>query len=169
MNQEYDASDVNLQLGRETTGPQHGASEETATRKGASRVAQEARQVGREKSRELLAEQKGGAARMFADMAAALHSSAQQLKDQAHPTTAHYIDWAADGLEDFSQSLNSRDPDALLADVRDFARRQPAVWIAGSLLAGVLIARLAKSGIEAKQSEEAEVTEPVGTEETLLH
>ncbi|MBE0597069.1 MAG: hypothetical protein IH614_07360 [Desulfuromonadales bacterium] len=130
-------------------------------------MAQEARQVGREKGREILTEQKGKTTRMLSDVAVALHASARQLKEQAHPNTAHYLDLAADGLEDFSKTLNSRDPDALFAEIRDFARRQPAIWIAGTVVAGVLLARLAKTGVEASQPEKHE---PFSSqEETIFH
>lgn len=167
MDQEYDVTGVNMEPGREPIVPKQRTGAEPSLPSGVTRVAQEARQAGREKGREILTEQKGKTTRMLSDVAVALHASARQLKEQAHPNTAHYLDLAADGLEDFSKTLNSRDPDALFAEIRDFARRQPAIWIAGTVVAGVLLARLAKSGVEANQPEKHE---PFSTqEETIFH
>jgi len=41
--------------------------------------------------------------------------------------------------------LNSRDPSGVLADVKSFARRRPAAFIGGSLLAGILVGRLTRA------------------------
>lgn len=106
----------------------------------------------RERGKSMAAEQKGKTAQILDDLASALHASARQMNEQTHPTPARYLDRAAENLERFSGALRQRDVDSLLRDVREFARRQPAVMIAGSILAGALLVRLLKSGSESREA-----------------
>ncbi|MEU0161789.1 hypothetical protein ABZ154_23905 [Streptomyces sp. NPDC006261] len=50
----------------------------------------------------------------------------------------------ADRGHQAASRLESRGPDGLLADLQDFARRRPGVFLAGAALAGFATARLAK-------------------------
>jgi uncharacterized protein YjbJ (UPF0337 family) len=110
-------------------------------------------------------EQKGKAADIIDDLAGALHSSARQLNEQARPTPARYLDQAADSLQRFSSNLRQRDVDEMTYKFRDFARRQPIIVVAGTLIAGFYLARLMKSGSEQgameAPSRRGETPEPV--------
>lgn len=77
-------------------------------------------------------------------IAKALRSSGQQLQDK--PGLAKYTGEAAGKIEYFSHYLNEKNVDELLRDTEEFARRRPAIVIAGAFLTGLLLARLAKSG-----------------------
>jgi hypothetical protein len=55
----------------------------------------------------------------------------------------------ADRSRSLSSSLDGREPRDLLDDVRSFARRKPGVFLAGSLVAGVVAGRLARGAKDA--------------------
>lgn len=55
------------------------------------------------------------------------------------------LDIVADSLRDASEGLQGRSIDTIYADVENFARRNPAVFIAGAALAGFAAARFARA------------------------
>ena len=93
----------------------------------------------------------------FADningMADAARSAAQQFDEHGSPAVAEYIQRAAAGLEQFSDSMRNRDVSALVDDVEGFARRQPAVFIGASVALGFLLTRFLKSSSERREAE----------------
>lgn len=57
--------------------------------------------------------------------------------------------------------LSSRDPSAVLTDVKAFARRRPGAFIGGALVAGVLVGRLTRAlATNAKEQSEADAWAP---------
>jgi hypothetical protein len=52
---------------------------------------------------------------------------------------------AADGLEQISRTVSEKRPEELLDAVREFGRRNPTAFIAGSVLLGVALGRFARS------------------------
>lgn len=56
----------------------------------------------------------------------------------------------ADRAEDAGSILDGREPADLVDDVRAFARRRPGAFLAGSLLAGVVVGRFARGAKDAK-------------------
>ncbi|TPG22708.1 hypothetical protein EAH87_02615 [Sphingomonas koreensis] len=64
---------------------------------------------------------------------------------------AEYGDYArsaAKAISGFSDQLKAKDVDALLADLRDFARKSPAVAVGTAAAIGFVLARLVKSGLD---------------------
>ena len=59
---------------------------------------------------------------------------------------------AADKVRDVASWLQGRDPGELLVEVRNWARRRPAAFLAGAAIAGVLVGRLTRAAA-ATQSE----------------
>lgn len=55
---------------------------------------------------------------------------------------------AADGIESATHNLQTGDISRVMNDVDAFARRQPALFVGASLLAGFALARLAKTAVE---------------------
>jgi hypothetical protein len=84
-------------------------------------------------------------------LAEALYHTAQHLQEQHRDAVAQYTGQAAQGLERFSQTLRQRDLHAVVGQVEDFARRQPAVFIGSAALLGFLAARFLKSSAESRQ------------------
>ena len=65
---------------------------------------------------------------------------------------ANLANEVADRSRSLSSRLDGREPRELLDDVRSFARRKPGVFLAGSLVAGVVAGRLARGAKDANDS-----------------
>ncbi len=89
-------------------------------------------------------EQKERAAQGLLGFADSLNQVSGSMRDQ-NPTMANFADTAATRLEDFATSIRDKDVNELMSDVEDMARRQPALFIGGAFLAGVVAARFLKS------------------------
>ena len=57
---------------------------------------------------------------------------------------------AADKVRDVASWLQGRDPGELLVEVRNWARRRPAAFLAGAAIAGVLVGRLTRAAAAAQ-------------------
>jgi hypothetical protein len=79
------------------------------------------------------------------DFASAIRKAGEDLAQNDQSLAGKVVKQAADGLESFSRSVSDKRPEELLDAVRDFGRNNPAAFIAGSVLLGIAIGRLAKS------------------------
>jgi hypothetical protein len=75
-----------------------------------------------------------------------LEKMASSADNSMAANLAHEV---ADRSRTLSSRLDGREPRELLDDVRSFARRKPGVFLAGSLLAGVVAGRLARGAKDA--------------------
>jgi uncharacterized protein YjbJ (UPF0337 family) len=89
--------------------------------------------------------QKDRAAEGLGSVAQALRQTGQQLREQDQIGVTQYIDRAADQVDRISGYLGRRDVGQLVDDVEDFARRQPALFLGGAFVLGLLGARFIKS------------------------
>lgn len=105
----------------------------------------------RERSGPFFTQQKLVMAGQAKEVAAVLRVTERELAARRNPVMARYVAIAADGLERFSSTLTRRDVDSLFDDIRDFARRRPAVVAGGALAAGFILARLI-GGAESAQT-----------------
>jgi len=92
-----------------------------------------------------LADQKDRAAESLGGVAQALRQTSQQLREKDQAGVTGYVDQAANQIERFSGYLQGRDMGQLVDDVEGFARRQPAAFLGGAFLIGLLGARFLKS------------------------
>lgn len=99
----------------------------------------------REKGRELFHSQTAQIAEQISGIAATLHHSAEAFEGQGQGLLARYTDQAAAGLEHVSRTLREGEPEALVHQVQDLARRSPAVFIGAAAAAGFLLVRFLKS------------------------
>ena len=58
----------------------------------------------------------------------------------------------ANRVRSFGQQLDGREPTELLDDLRSFARRRPGTFLAGSVIAGVVVGRFLRGSREATQT-----------------
>jgi hypothetical protein len=90
--------------------------------------------------------QKARAADSLGSVAQALRQSSDQLRSKDPGMPVHqYISTAADRIERFSDHLRSSSVSDMMNEVEQFARRQPAVFIGGAMMLGLLGARFLKS------------------------
>jgi hypothetical protein len=92
-----------------------------------------------------LTNQKNRGTDALGQVANAVRSSTQKLRDEQHHTIAGYIDQAADQIDHWSRRLRDKDIDELMSDVQQLARRQPAVFIGSAFALGLTGARFFKS------------------------
>lgn len=95
-------------------------------------------------ARDLAEARKAAAADNVVRLSRAVHGAADQLGEEL-PQAARYIHSAADRLQGASKTLRERSVEDMVADVSDFARRQPVAALAGAVLAGFALARFLKS------------------------
>jgi hypothetical protein len=92
-----------------------------------------------------LSDQKVKAAENLEQVADVLRRTSEQLAGGENQTIAQYAEAAAEQVERFSGYLKNHDVGELVNDLRDAARRQPEMFVAGALAAGFLIGRFLKS------------------------
>jgi hypothetical protein len=113
----------------------------------------------RERANEQLSSQKVRATDGLGNLANAVRQTTQPLRDQQQGAIADYVEQAADKIEQFSTSLRERDLGDLLQDAQQFARRQPAVFLAATFAAGVLAARFLKSSAPERSRQRDQFTD----------
>ena len=89
-------------------------------------------------------QQKAAGADQLSGLAKAAQTAAGDLQDKS-PQVARLIGDAASSVDRFAGDLRGRDVRDVLGQVAGFARQQPVAFFAGSVLAGLLLARFLKS------------------------
>lgn len=85
------------------------------------------------------------AGKTLGDFANAVRRAGDELAGADQNPAARLVGKAADGLEQFSRSLEGKDPGDLLDAVRDFGRRNPLVFVGGAVLVGLALGRFARA------------------------
>lgn len=124
----------------------------------ASRIGETAAESGREqlgaakgRVRAVFEQQTHRAADQLAGVAHALHSAADQLKDENIGTAARYADQAAERVEEVADLIRNSTVDDVVDRVEGFARRQPEMFLGAAFAAGFLFSRFIKSSGERRQ------------------
>src|SRR6185437_2870984 len=90
----------------------------------------------------LVEEQKERMAAAVQGVADMLRRTADTLERENNATAAHYAGRVAAQIDRFSSAVREREIGEMVASTEDFARRQPALFIAGAVAAGFVIGRL---------------------------
>ena len=98
-----------------------------------------------EKAADKIADRKDTATETLGAFANAIRHAGDELAQQDQSLAGRVVKQAADGLEQLSRSVSEKRPEELLGAVRDFGRRNPTAFIAGSVLLGVALGRFARS------------------------
>ena len=98
-----------------------------------------------------LESQKQRATEGLGSVAEAVRETAQRLREHQQEPLAGAAETAAQQVERFSGYLRDRDVNSLVRDAEDFARRQPALFVAGAFVLGVAAGRFLKSSSRAAQ------------------
>lgn len=156
--------------GPEKSEMQQGIERETqAARQSAQNIGESAKREAREMASDLqdqaqniLSGQKEAAKSSMMDISSAIRRAADDLDSHEQSQVAGMARSLADGIEDFSQSLSRRNFQDMLSDVQRFARDHPAAFFGGALIAGLAIARFAKSSSDHTGSWSAGATQHGG-------
>jgi hypothetical protein len=93
----------------------------------------------------LVSKQKDQAAERLGSVAGALRDVGNRLNDQDNAGFGQYAVRAAEQVDRLSGYLRDRDLNTFVRDTEGFARRHPDVFLGGTFLAGLLLARFLKS------------------------
>ncbi len=112
----------------------------------------------------LVGERKGRAAEQLGSFAGSLRDAAGKLEDGDGGATAlgRYATTAADQVDRVSQYLRDRDVTSFVRDAETFARRHPDVFLGGTFIAGLILARFFKASERRQQDDLAEDWQSVG-------
>jgi hypothetical protein len=121
----------------------------------AGQVQEQAGQVieqARQQATQQLSSQKERAVGTLGTLASVLHDAGRQARDQDEATIGQWIDMVADQIESASGSIRDQDFNQLVMNTGQFARKQPALFLAAAFAAGFVAARLLKSSAPAAES-----------------
>lgn len=93
----------------------------------------------------LLYKQKNQFAGRLGGLAGALREAGEKLDQQDENSLGHLALGAADKVDRLSTYLRDRQISGLVRDAETFARRRPDLFLGGSFLAGLLLARFLKA------------------------
>jgi len=122
------------------------------TKEQARQAATEAQQKISEQLRTRAESTKSQAADTLTSVANALSQSGRQLKSDNPNVPSQYIERAGDQLRRAAENIRNTNVDELVRRTETMARRQPALFLGGAFVIGVVAARLIKSGQSASSS-----------------
>lgn len=117
----------------------------------------------KEQATSQLAGQKERAAGSLGSVAQALRQTGDSLRTQDQPMVADYATRAADRVEEFSRMIRDKDVEEILGEVEGMARRQPALFIGGALILGMLGGRFLRASSERREATHGYGTRAVST------
>lgn len=98
-----------------------------------------------EKGRSFFSEQCRSTAQGINEAVGVLRNAARDLEGHSNVGAARLMESAADRLSGLAGSLQDKDLDRVLADATSYARRNPWVFFAGAMAAGLIASRFLKS------------------------
>ncbi|HET9158211.1 MAG TPA: hypothetical protein VFN91_16170 [Myxococcaceae bacterium] len=92
-----------------------------------------------------LSKQKKTASGTLDHVADAIRMTGDHLRESGQDRVAHYAQQASDQVKRLSESIRDAEPRDVLRRVEDVARREPALFLGGAFLLGLIGARFLKS------------------------
>jgi ElaB/YqjD/DUF883 family membrane-anchored ribosome-binding protein len=99
----------------------------------------------RQQANTQLMSQKEKAVETLDTVALLLHQAGEHAHQQDKAMLADYVDKAADQVGQWSETLRDRELTDIVDETKEFARRQPMLFVGGALAAGFLGARFLRS------------------------
>jgi hypothetical protein len=119
--------------------------ESTAWREDAREQADSAKAALAAKGRQIARQQKNSAADELDVVGEALCRTVDQMRGDDNALVSHLAGSAGHQLRQLGRQLREKDVGTLMRDAGDYARRSPAAFLAGTVVAGFLVARFMKS------------------------
>jgi hypothetical protein len=119
-------------------------------RQAAGKVATQAK----DKAAQVADEQKGTAADKLGGYSSRLRAAARVAEEEEDPNIAYFAERAADRLESAADYVRTADLGRMKHDATDVARRHPALFMGGMLVAGLVLGSLAKASVESLRDSE---------------
>jgi hypothetical protein len=111
----------------------------------------------KERASSMAQEQKQSAAQRIGRYGSALRDSARSV-EQEDPNIAYFANSAAERIDRIADYLRSTDLDGLRRDAEDLARRRPALFMGGMLLAGLVVGSIIKVSATTARDEGENIT-----------
>lgn len=114
----------------------------------ASQAKEETKKVvgqARSQVEQLVSQQTDQAAHRLGSVATALREAGRKLNEEDSGGFGRYADQAASQVDKLSNYLREKDLNSLVRDCESFARRRPDLFLGGTFIAGLLLARFLKS------------------------
>lgn len=99
----------------------------------------------RKKAEESLSDQKRRTTQQFESVSSALRDTSANLRERQEDRIAEFADTAAEQVDRLSGYLSNRSVGELMEEVENIARREPALFLGGAALLGIVGARFLKS------------------------
>ena len=115
----------------------------------ASQTLDEAQRRGKDQ----LSAQKHKAAEQAGKLSDALDKASARLREEGEPSLAHYTEQIASSISGLAEKFRERSVDDLIRDTRDLARREPGLFLAGSVALGFAISRFFKASLTDREAE----------------
>ena len=100
----------------------------------------------------LVAQRKDEMANRLGSLAGVLHDAGRRLDEEDGGGFGRYAHRAAEQVDRLSTYLRDRDLDSFVHDTETLARRRPELFLGGTFLAGVLLARFLKASADRRRS-----------------
>ena len=101
--------------------------------------------MARDQAMSQLSSRKERAAGSLSILSSSLRDASQKMRDQDDDVIAGYVETTADQIDHLSEMLKEQDIDGLLATAQQFARRQPALFLAAAFALGFAGTRFLKA------------------------
>lgn len=98
-----------------------------------------------ERVKDMAGEGKSGAADKLKDVAGFVRDAARQMDEKNLGSLSGYVHNAAERIETVSDSIRDQDIGELISQAQDFGRRNPTIFFAGAVVAGLLLSRFLKA------------------------
>jgi len=108
--------------------------------------ADELLEAAQRRGRGLLDRQKKAAVEELHSVADVMRDAAGRFEEREEDGVAEYVQRAADALERFSSSLESRNVEELVRAVEQGVRTRPAVYLGATAVAGFVLGRFLRAG-----------------------
>jgi hypothetical protein len=92
--------------------------------------------------------QKQAAADQAKGLAGVVERAAEDLREQKQQSLAEYAGQLAGSMKSFADSLKSRSTDDLIRDTQELARKNPTLFVLGSVAVGVALSRFFKASTD---------------------
>jgi ElaB/YqjD/DUF883 family membrane-anchored ribosome-binding protein len=110
----------------------------------------------RQQANTQLMSQKEKAVEALDTVALLLHQAGEHAHQQDKAMLAGYVDKASGQVGQWSETLRDRELTEIIDDTKEFARRQPMLFVGGALAAGFLGARFLRSSSQPQEQEQGQ-------------
>ena len=100
------------------------------------------------KGEQQLDSRKQAAADQAKSLAGAVERAAEDLREQNQQSLADYAGQLAGSMKSFADNLKSRSTDDLIRDTQQLARKNPTLFVLGSVAVGVALSRFFKASTD---------------------